>query len=236
MKLAVIQHRLRDSAMSDALALAAAAEIAAGRGAELVVLPEVLALHREGTPERAEFERLMAEVPAACLIPHVGVETAGLAFVATLPGADALAAQLGRIALLVGDACADAVEIARLAAETPAMAVLVPRSENELQAEATLELAIALSDSMAGLVLIAECAGGEPGEPGHGGSAIVLLGDVLAEAIAEDDVLIAEVPVPLPQPEPREALPELAPILVQRLARHQGRKVGLPGDYLPDLS
>lgn len=233
MKLAVIQHRLRETADGDARALLAAAGRAAEREAEVVVLPEVLALH-DDSAARTLLTTGLAGVPAFCLMPDVGPSCSGGGFVAKLPRTAELPVGLGAAALLVGDACMDVEELVRAAEQSPAFAALAPRSENDLQAEAVLELAIGLSDSLAGLIVVAECSGAEAGEPGHGGSAIVLLGELLAEAVLDDEVLLAEVELPIPQPEPREALPAVPVILAQRLAHHHGAKVEQP--YPADLS
>ena len=233
MKIAVVQHQLRDSAADDAVALAAAAVSAAQRGADLVVLPEVLSLHSPGV-ERDLLNELLAPVPAFCLMPHVGPDVCGLGFVASLPVEAGVPDDLGAIALLVGDACMDPAELVKLAAEKPAFASLVPRSETDLQAEAVIELALQLSASLSGLVLIAECAGAQPGEAGHGGSAIVALGELVAEAGDGDDILLADVLLPIPQPSPREQLPQIPPLLAQRFARNLGLK--LTANYPADLS
>jgi hypothetical protein len=112
--------------------------------------------------------------------------------------------------------------------------VFLPRSENELQAEAILELALALSDSLAGLVIVVEPDGAEPGDPGHGGSAIIMFGKMVAEAMSGDDILYADIELPVGPPEPREPLPQMPPILQQRLAHHQGHQLEV--DYPADLS
>ena len=233
MKIAVVQHQMRQSAADDAVALAAAAVQAAARGADLVVLPEVLPLHEAGD-ERDLLNALLAPVPAFCLMPHVGPEVIGLGFVTTLPTESGVPDDLGAIALLVGDACMDPAELVKTAAERPAFSALVPRSETDLQAEAFLELAVQLSSSLSGLVLIAECTGAQPGEAGHGGSAIVVLGELVAEAGEGDDILFADVLLPIPQPSPREQLPQIPPLLAQRFARNLGRK--LIANYPADLS
>lgn len=231
MRIAVIQHRLRESASEDALALANAARVAAEKGAEFVVLPEVPSLHDSESAARKELYRRLDETDGVRLIPHVGTEHAGVALV-TEPLAGR--SELGKIGLLVGDAVLVRDEWESMLTQSPSAVVLNPRSESDLQAEASLELAIALSDSLAGLVIIAECDGAEPGDPGHGGSAIVLLGEVVAEALSGDDVLVADVLVPVPQPEPRDGLPQLPTILEQRIAHHHG--VRPPVAYPADLS
>ena len=235
MRIAVIQHRLRGSAQEDAAVLVRSAQRAADDGAQLVILPEVFSLHASDEAARERFADMLAPVPACCLVPHVGPLRHGAGFVVELPAEAGLAWRVGKVALLDGDSCMDAAELSRIAADTPAMAVLMPRSENELQAEAVLEFAIALSDSLAGLVIVADSVGAEPGEVGHGGSAIILLGQVVAEAIGGDEVIFGDIPLPIPQPEPREPLPSVPPLLLQRLAYHQGRKVEVT-EYPSDIT
>lgn len=232
MKLAAIQHRLREDAEADARALADSALRAAATGADVILLPEVPSLGGGDGSARSLLYSLLDDVPAAYFAPRPDAATGCLAFVSEpLPGGDGL----GRIGVAIGDACLDAGQHAALLAEAPDTLVLYPRSENDLQAEAVLELAISLSESLAGLVAIVECAGSVPGDPGHGGSAIVLLGEVVAEAIDDgDDVLVADVWAPLNVPEPREPLPAVPLILRQRLAHHRGEPV--PHDYPADLS
>lgn len=140
--------------------------------------------------------------------------------------------QLGSVAVLEGDDALDLELLRALALEGTDVLVLMPRSESELQAEAVLEFAIALSDSVAGLVLVVEDDGAQPGEPGHGGSMIVLLGEVLGEAMSGSDIIEADVGIPVPQPVPRDPLPSLPTILAQRLANHHGRRLdtGYPSD------
>lgn len=233
MKIAVIQHRLRATGMEDADALLAAAARAGEQGAEFVLVPDVPALREDGFPNaaRTAFMFGLEKVPGRRLIPQAPPRSSGIA--ATAPPPQGVMG-LGRIGVFVGDSCIDTNELERIALETPSTAVFAPRNESDLQAEAMLELAVGLSDSLTALVMIAETAGAEAGEMGHGGSAIVFLGEVLAEAIGQDDdVLLAEIETPVPVPEPREALPEIPLILAQRLAQHQGRK--LPVDYPADL-
>lgn len=230
MKIAVIQHALKDSARDDAAALLEASRRASEAGAELVVLPVVPSLESD----EAERERLyesLAEMQGVRFVPHSGIGHAGTSYVAEpIKGLE----QLGRPALLVGDSVLDKAVWREVLAAEPSFAVLCPRSENDLQSEGALELGIALSDSLAGLIMIAECDGAESGQSGHGGSAIIVLGDLMAEALGGDEVLMADVTVPIPQPEPRESLPALPTILSQRLSRHRGQKP--TADYLADLS
>jgi predicted amidohydrolase len=233
MRIAAIQHRLRGDADADARALAAAASSAASRGASIIVCPHVASLRSEAGAGAVLLAELLADVPALCLVPDVDPASTGVAMAVDLPAVEEAPGGLGMAALVVGDACIDPKELGGLFVQHPRLAVLSPRSQTDLQAEAILEYAIALSDSLAGVVVIAECSGAEPLEAGHGGSAIVVLGDVLAEALSPDDVLIAEVAVPFPEPEPREPLPSVPPLLAQRLELHHGV---LPSGHGPDLS
>lgn len=141
--------------------------------------------------------------------------------------------RLGRVVVLEGDDAIDVDTIRDRTATGCDTLVLCPESESDLQAEAVLELALGLSESVAGLVVVLEDAGAEPGHPGHGGSAIVLLGEVLAEAVSDADVLEADVPEPVPSPVPREPVPGLPPILAQRLAHHRGERPEV--GYLADV-
>lgn len=234
MKIAAIQHRVRSSAQDDARALADAAGTAAARGAEIVIFPDVASLQDNGGEGQMLLSALLRGLPAFCVVPSVDPLARGIALAAALPEPVAsLVGGTGVAGLLIGDACIDSEQIVRVAEQTPTLAVLSPRSETDLQAEAMLEFAIALSDSLAGVIVIAECGGAEPLEVGHGGSAIIVLGAVVAEALSEDDVLIAEVPTPFPQPSPREHIPPVPPLLAQRFDSHNGRLVAEHG---PDLS
>lgn len=226
MRLAVVQHQLRPAPAQDLEALAMATSAAVAREADVVVLPVVPAVH-EGPLADELYCRLDETSLEAEVITVQPDREAEVSF--TLHDVDGL----GRCVLLWGDACMDPDVIEAAAASAPGCAVLAPGSESELQAQAVLELAVGLSTSLASVVVIAECDGAEVGEPGHGGSAIVHLGQVLAEAMAGDGLLVADVPAPLGPPEARAALPELPPVLLQRIAAHRGRKVSV--DYPADL-
>ena len=231
MKIAVIQHRLRDSVDDDIAALHTAAAAAAEAGAAVVFMPEPLSLIGDGEATERFFGGLDG-LSGVRLIPSTapGVDS----FAATAPPLDGLE-ELGRIALLAGDACMTGFELVRILGDLPTVAVLAPRSENDLQAEAVMELAIGLSESLASLVVVTECAGAEPGAVGHGGSAIIFLGDVLAEAMLQDDeTLYAEIELPLGRPEAPEPLPVITPILSQRVAFHRGEPS--PTDYPAELT
>ena len=122
----------------------------------------------------------------------------------------------------VGDPAIDPDAARRYREDPPDVLLMSPRSESDLQAEAVLEYAVGLSGSLCGLVVITEPVGAPLGAPGHGGSAIVRLGEVLAEAGDGDDVLLEDIDLPVPRPEPTQAFPGLPTILEQRLAVHRG--------------
>lgn len=143
-------------------------------------------------------------------------------------------AGLGAVLELQGDECCDPEVLAAARLTSPDVTVLRPLSENDLQSEAFLEVAIALSDSLSGVVIVVECAGAEPGDPGHGGSAVVVLGEVVSEALVEDDLIFADLALPVVRPEPLEPLPTIPLLLRQRAAFHAGHKLAVP-DYPADI-
>lgn len=218
MKTAVVQHQLRPAPAQDVEALVLAAARAAATGADLIVIPDVAAV--SDGPLRDELVRRLDDEIA---VPSLVAGT----------DAEAVHADIGRIVVIAGDDCMDPSVLQSLRVDGPDALVLAPGSESDLQAEAMLELAIGLSTSVASLVIVAEADGAEPGVAGHGGSAIVHLGEVLAEALAGDDLLHAEIALPLGPPEPRGALPEVPPLLAGRVAAHQGRRPDV--DYPADL-
>jgi hypothetical protein len=233
MKIAVVQHCLRANGNEDALALSAAVSSAASRGASLVILPHVASLSANGgTGERLLGEAL-ENIPVLCIVPRLSDESTSLSLVVELPAPADGGDPLGKALLAIGDACFDTAGLQKAVSADLDIAVLAPMNQTDLQAEAMLEHAIALSDSLAGVVVIAECAGADALEAGHGGSAIVMLGEVLAEAFSGDSLLLAELSVPFPAPEPREPLPPVPPLLAQRMDRHKG---SLLEEHGPDLS
>lgn len=225
MKIAVVQHVPRPAPAQDLEALVAAAARAAADGARWVVLPGVSALD-EGPLHEELWRRLEADVPG------VGVVVAGAGEHRDV-AADAGAGSPGASALLVGDDCFMPAALREAHAALPGIAILAPGAESELQVEAILEFAIALSTSLASIVIVVETDGAEPGEPGHGGSAIIYLGEVVAQAVAGDEILYADVETPAGPPEAPGALPAIPPLLAQRVAAHQGRKLEV--DYPADL-
>lgn len=224
MKFAVIQHELRPTPAADLEALVLAVDGAAAAGADMVIVPDVADV-LDG-PLGEEFSRRAGEVAGGCsvLVAHRG---------GAEPAWFGLAESTVRTVVLAGDSCFDPTVLDAAFAYSPGLAVLSPGSESELQSEAVLELAIGLSTSLASLVIVAEPDGAAPGRPGHGGSVIVHLGQVLAEAMDGDGVITAEVQSPPGPPEAREPLPGMPPLLQQRLAAHRGHKV--EPDYPADL-
>lgn len=227
MKIAVIEVRLTSDALSDARALAAEARIAARAGAEAVFLPAVV------NPDEPRAAALLGEtlrsMPDVLFVPDLGSPEGGRS------RGISLSQRLGELVMLIGDECLDASVLQAAAAEGTSVLVLSPRSESELQAEAFLEFAVRLSEAISGLVIVAEAVGALPGDPGHGGSAIILLGEVLAESVDSDGgILTAQVPEPIPAPSSRPPMPELPTLLAQRKAQHAGRKMDM--GYLAELT
>jgi len=225
-RIAVAQHTVRFAPAQDLEALVLFAAQARAEHAEVVFLPSVAAID-EGPLSEDLWRRLEEDAPGITVLSaHTGLDEGdGWVLIET---------PLGMTAFVAGDACFDADMLEVLASQSPAVTILAPASESEIQAEATLELAVGLSLSLSALVIVVEPDGAAPGEAGHGGSAIVHLGEVIAEAINADDLLVVDIDVPVGTPEPRQALPEVPPLLLQRIAVHHGEK--LPVDYPADLS
>lgn len=228
---AVVQHELLGDPGQDAASLLDACRVAAEQGAHLVLLPETPSLAGDPGGRQSQLVAELEALPGVRLLPSFECDVHGFAGIVSAPeGLEALST----FGLLVGDACFDESELARLAAADPDIAIMMPRSESELQAEAVLEVALALSDSLAGVVLVVEAYGAELGEPGHGGSAIVRLGEIVLEAGDGPDLLVAGIDTPVARPEPKEPLPQIPPILSQRVATHRGVRPIV--DYPADLS
>lgn len=225
MRIAVVQHAPRPAPAQDLEALVAATVRAATAGAGWVVLPAVPALD-QGPLHEELWRRLESDVP--------GIE----ALAVSAEDERVLAGREddgkpGVTAVLTGDDCYAPASLMAAREHTPGVLVLAPGAESELQVEATMELALALSTSVASVVIVVETDGAEPGEPGHGGSAIIHLGEVVAEALPGDDILYADLVAPVGPPEAPEPLPEIPPLLAQRVAAHHGRKLEV--DYPADL-
>ncbi len=227
MKIALIHHRARGDAHVDADALVDLGRMACAAGAEAVACPHVPSL--AGLPP-AEREALLARIEG-CL----DGATLFMSFVADEVAPRIVETRLGRTALVAGDACLREPVVRDLVAERLDTVIWRVRAESELQAEAVLEYALGCSPALAGLLLVAECSGGAGHDGCRGTSAIIHAGQMVAEATGVDDeLLLADLEVPIPAPEPGLLLPELPPILAQRLAVHEGRKPSV--DYPADLS
>lgn len=143
-------------------------------------------------------------------------------------GADVVLTPSGAVGCLDGSArlfSEDCFDLVRIAGLDSTALVLVPEAVSPLEAEAVIEYAVALSESVAGLVVVLESSI-------VGGSAIVLLSEVLAEAGEGECVIFADVPVPAPGPHPKAPLPEVPPIIARRLLRQRGIRPdpGYPAD------
>lgn len=225
-KFAVVQHALRPTPAQDLEALVLAVAHAAAQGAGVVFLPAITSVY-DGPLYDDLFRRTSEVAPGIEIVPARDDHKPGRLAVEMIES-------LGSTVVLVGDDAIDLEALERCAAARLGVLVLAPGAESELQSQAVLELAIALSTSVASLVIVAETHGAELGEPGHGGSAVVHLGQMLAEAIDDEGLLLAEVVGPLGPPEVPEAMPEVPSVLLQRLGAHRGRKLDVA--YPADLS
>ena len=228
MRIAVLHHRCRGEATADVAALVEAARSACKQDAEVIVFPRPPSLAGMPIDER---EALLADIDGC-------VE--GVALLVSFAADDdttgrITATPLGTTALVSGDACLRAATAARIKEARVNAGVWRPGAESELQAEAVLEYALGCAPVLAGLLVLAECSG-TTGHSAHSGtSAIIHLGELLAESVsADDEILMVDVEVPLPAPESDLPLPGLTPLLVQRLAAHDGHKA--PVDYPADLT
>jgi hypothetical protein len=209
----------------DLAALLSLAEAASDEGASVIVCPRLPGLGGDTRIYQAFIENMRNHAPGSLvLMPSV----AGSRDSATQP----FMTPLGRTAAFLGDECIEA------AGSDPGRSeamVWQPDAESPIQAEAFLELALDSSLSIAGLVLVSAVSGRARGQAGFGGSAIVHLGDILAEAGEGEDVVSADVDVPVSLPERPGPRPVPPPILAQRLAHHRGDRPPSV-DYPADLS
>jgi len=227
-KIAVIQHRIRPSVDEDIDVLTAAITSACQNEAQVVVCPWVPSIAAlEPASRSLVFDRLtecahFTEV----LLPFESVSPRGeIRLHETM---------LGLTAFMLGDECLTSAMYDLAEGRGAGAWIWRPLATSALQAEAFLELAMVVSASHTGLVVIVEPSGAEPGEIGHGSSAILYLGNPLAEAVFPDEIIMADLEIPVPLPDPRVAIPPLPPILERRLAVKEGRKPRT--GYLEDLS
>lgn len=218
MKIAVVQHRIRVHERMDLAALLSMSEQAADEGASVIVYPCVPGLSHGSGLVAAFASNVIQIAPQVTIVaPCVARSREG--------GLVAVPTQLGRTLVLAGDECIDASLYPEVEALAPEALVWQVETESPLQAEALLELALDASLSQAGLVITACLVGEGRGVSSCGGSAIVHLGEILAEAGDGEDLVLADVPVPVSLPERRGRRAVPAPVLQQRLAAHRGRKI-----------
>lgn len=218
MKIAVVQHRIRTHERMDLAALLSLSEQAQDEGADVIVYPCVPGLGYASPLMTAFASNVIERAPQVSIVaPCAAQSRAGkLASVPT---------RLGSTLMLAGDDCIDVSLYPRIESFDLEALVWQMDTESPLQAEALLELALDASLSQAGLVLTACLFGEARGVSSSGGSAIVHLGEILAEAGEGEDLLLADVPVPVQLPERRGRRAVPAPVLQQRFAVHHGKKL-----------
>jgi hypothetical protein len=230
MKIIVIQHLLRGSAAADLESLSEEVSTACALGAGVIVCPRVAAIQDGELIARPFLDRVgICDEGTTLLVPFAWPRDEG----------DELQMKwtpLGATALLSGDAALDADLLARLNASSPDALVLRPCAESPLQAEAFMEHAIALSASVAPVVIVAEPLGPLDEPAAFGGSAIAVEGELVAEAESTDESELLELNIDVPGVFnlPRERVPAISGILAQRWAHHHGTRA--PIDYPADLS
>lgn len=217
MKIAVVQHRIRTHERMDLAALLFMSEQAEDEGADVIVYPCVPGLGYASPLMTAFASNVVERAPQVSIVAPCAARSRGgdLRRVPT---------RLGSTLVLAGDDCIDALMYPEI--ESLGLEALVWQMDTEspLQAEALLELALDASLTQAGLVLTACLWGEARGVDSSGGSAIVHLGEILAEAGDGEDLLFAEVPVPVTLPERRGRRAVPAPVLQQRFAVHRGKR------------
>lgn len=223
-RIAVVQHQLRTHERMDLAALLSLTERAAEEGAQVLVYPCVPGIGASPALMNAFAANVAERTPGVTVIsPCVALEAGPPLGVAPTP--------LGSTLILSGDACIDTGLFDEIVSLRPEALIWQMDSESDLQAEAVLELALDASLSLSGLVLVAATIGEARGLSSYGVSAIVHLGEILAEAGEEEDVVVADVPVPVPVPvtlpERRGQLPIPTPVLAQRLSVHRGEPAHL---------
>jgi hypothetical protein len=225
-KLAVVQHRIRTHERMDLAAMLALSERAAEEGVQVIVFPRVPGLSRANSLLTAFFRNVEERAPGLTWIRpglrYKGGEVTGYATV------------LGRTVVLAGDDCIDPSLFAGIQALDPDALVWLFDAEDALQAEAALELALEASTTLAPLVVVSAVTGNARGVHVCGIAAVVREGEILAEGGEGEDLVVADVPLPTPRAERSRRLPDITPVLAQRLAAHHGTKV--PVTYPADLS
>jgi predicted amidohydrolase len=202
----------------DLAAMLSLAEQAEDEGADVIVFPCVPGLTYESGLMSAFAENVIERAPQVSIVASCAVrDRSGHPL--------AVPTRLGRTLQLGGDDCIDPAHFATIEAMDLEALVLQMDTESPLQAEALLEFALDASLSHAGLVMTACLTGEARGVKSFGGSAIIHLGEILAEAGSDEDLLIARVPVPVALPVRRGPRPVLPPVLAQRIAVHHQTKI-----------
>ncbi len=230
MLVAALQLAEGGSAADDLAALTVGVADAVSSGAELIAVPCLprLADDPAGLANVRELVRAVAG-DATVVLPCAGIARGGGS--AVNEESSSAPAGYGSLAVLCGDEALDPEVLGGLAVEGPDVLVWQVEGESALQVEAVREYAIAVSETVSSLVLVASRIG--PEGVAAGGSVIVFAGDVLAEAGDAPAVLLASVITPLLPPESPGEAPPAPPLLVERLAAHRGTKA--PVDYLADM-
>jgi len=227
MKVSVVQHQLREHVRMDLAALLSAVQVAADKGSRLSACPCVPGLEGNEHIISAFRENVDHYAPGVSVVcPCLSVEDTGVLRSSHTP--------VGKTVVLIGDDCVDPELYESVAASEPDALVWQFDSESSLQAEALLEYALDCSLSLSGLILVASTVGAARGHEGHGGSAIVHMGEIVEEAGSGEEVLVADVDVSSLQPLEASRIPTLSPILTQRLDVHRGRRSAV--DWPADLS
>lgn len=225
MRIATVQHLLRAHERMDLAALLSLCQEASEEGAALIVCPHVPGLVHSEQMSRAFNENVRAYAPGSAVITPF----------ASASKSDPLAVShsaAGRALVLGGDECLDPELYPTIEILAPGMLVWQVETESTLQAEALLELALDASQSQSGLIVIATPVGNARGTESCGGSAIVHLGEIVAEAGSGEEIIYADVVVPVMLPEKRRMRAVPAPVLQQRLAVHRGKRPRL--DHLSE--
>ena len=217
MRIATVQHLLRAHERMDLAALLSLCQEASEEGAALIVCPHVPGLAHSEQMSRAFNENVRAYAPGSAVITPF----------ASASKSDPLAVShsaAGRALVLGGDECLDPDLYPAIEVLAPGILVWQVETESTLQAEALLELALDASQSQSGLIVIAAPVGSARGTESCGGSAIVHLGEIVAEAGSGEEIIYADVVVPVMLPEKRRMRAVPAPVLQQRLSVHRGKR------------
>jgi len=227
LRIAVVQHRIRTHERMDLAAMLAMSEHASDEGAQVIVYPHVPGIVPGSQLLDAFFRNVGERCPGMQLVRPRMRHRAGEEM-ACSPTA------LGRTIVLADDDCIDPALFPLVQALGCETLVWMFVAEGDLQAEAILELALDASLTLAPLVIVASVTGHARDVDAHGLSAIVHLGELVAEGGGGEDLLIADLAVPAAMTQHVRRLPEPTPVLLQRLAAHRGTTA--PLDHPADLS